>query len=295
MRVLYFMPLLFTLALTASGQASRKKNTPAFNSPGQNPFNTFLDKQWWLGLKGGVNLTNVSVEQRYSVISPGNYPLSETDKQYDKFNVIGSHVAVEITFYYKGFSFSLQPAYRHTGFTYTNEYEWTDPENASNQLELNYSNEQKLDHGEIPLIIKYDIIGNKLRPYVQVGVYYSFLINATKSVEVSGIDYASGGENKFTNDPVIVGATDLFAQNLWGLLGGIGANYNLGNVRLNVDLLYRHDMSLANSPKNRFGNDRLSGIAEAMDDIQLRNVSFSVGCLFPMRFLASGFKTLDQR
>jgi len=292
MKRLYVLTMLLFITISALSQRNTKKAT-SFNNPAQNHFGGFLEKQWWLGLKAGTNLTQVDPVKRYSAVSPISY--TNTDKQYGEFNKTGSQVTFEVTFYYKGFSFSLQPAYRHSRFTYTNDYQWTDPENVNNRLELNYSHEQKVDHAEVPLIFKYDILGNRLRPYVQVGVYYSFLLGADKSVEISGIDYASGGINTFTNEPVIIGANDLFASNNWGFIGGIGTNYNLGNVRLNLDIQYRLGMSLINSTENRFGNDRLSGIAEAMDDMKFNSLAFSIGCLFPMRFLASGFKTLDQR
>lgn len=296
MKKLFSLLCLLLVAGMIFGQSSKKRSPQSFNSRPQSiPGGDFLDKQWWLGLKAGVNVSDVAVEKRYSAFSPGNYPASLTDKDYASYNATGTQVTLEVTFYYKGFSFSVQPAYRHSIFTYSNDYEWSDTQNATNRLELTYENEQKVDHAEIPLIFKYDIIGNRLRPYVQAGVYYSFLINAAKSVEVSGNDYASGGINQFTNDPVSIGAKDLFADNHWGLLGGVGANYNLGNVRLNLDFQYRASMSLINSTENRFGSDRLSGIGEAMDDIKLKNIAISIGCLFPMRFLASGFKTLDQR
>jgi outer membrane protein W len=162
-------------------------------------------------------------------------------------------------------------------------------------VELNFEQEQKVDHAIIPLIIKYDVYGNRLRPYVQIGGYSAILINATKSVTSSGIDNAAGGENEFVNEPINVGAKDLFAKYHWGLLGGIGVNYNLGNnVRLNLDILYKIGMSNISSTDNRYGSDRLSGIGDAMDDLTLDNLSMSIGCLFPMRFLSSGFKTLDR-
>lgn len=296
MKNLLLTSLLLLLTGLVFSQPSKRKSQQSFNNkPPTSPGGNFLDKQWWLGLKSGMNLSYLVVEKRYSALSPSNYPASQTDKAYDNVNAMGSQVTLEISFYYKGFSFSLQPAYRNSVFTYSNTYDWSDPENAINRLELVYENQQKVDHIEVPLIFKYDIIGNRLRPYVQAGIYYGFLINANKTVEVTGTDYASGGVNQFTNDPVIIGAKDLFAENHWGLLGGIGANYNLGNVRLNLDIQYRHGMSLINSTENRFGSDRLSGIGEAMDDIKLNNLAFSLGCLFPMRYLASGFKTLDQR
>jgi outer membrane protein W len=290
----FYALIIMVLAFTVTYSQPRKKTGSSANYS-QNPYAHFLQKQWWLGLKAGTNLVNIDPVKRYSAISPSNYPVSETDKVYGDFNKTGSQVTFEVTFYYKQFGISFQPAYRHSRFTYTNAYEWSDAENVNNRLTLNYYQDQKVDHAELPLIFKYDILGNRLRPYVQLGAFYSFLINANKSVEISGVDYASGGINPFTNEPVNVGAEDLFASNHWGLLGGVGANYNLGNVRLNLDIQYRMGMSLINSTENRYGNDRLSGIAEAMDDIKMNSITISVGCLFPMRFLASGFKTLDQR
>ena len=41
-------------------------------------------------------------------------------------------------------------------------------------------------------------------------------------------------------------------------------------------------------------NDSLSGIGDIMDDMTLDNISLTIGCLFPMRFLANGFKSSDR-
>ena len=102
-------------------------------------------------------------------------------------------------------------------------------------------------------------------------------------------------KTNLTNEPISVGAKDLFARSYWGLLGGIGVNYNLGNnVRLNLDIMYKYGMSNITSTDNRYGSDRLAGVGDAMDDLTLDNLSVSIGCLFPMRFLSSGFKTLDK-
>lgn len=108
------------------------------------------------------------------------------------------------------------------------------------------------------------------------------------------MDYASGGTNQFAYEPIIVGAKDLFAKNNWGMIGGAGVNYNLGNVRLNFDVMYRYGMTNITSTKNRNSNDRLAGVGDAMDDMTLNNISVSIGCLFPMRFLSSGFTSLDR-
>ncbi|HCR54813.1 MAG TPA: hypothetical protein DIW27_10375, partial [Cytophagales bacterium] len=256
--------------------------------------NSFLDKQWWIGLKVGPNLTKASPETRYSILTPTNYALPLTDKKYDGFSKIGSQATLEITFNYKGIGISFQPTYRLSRFTYTNEFMWDNPENAIEMLELKYDHELKIDYADLPLIIKYDFAGNTLKPYVQAGIFYSMLINANKTVDITGTDFASGGTNVLSSEPVIVGAKDLFHKSYWGIMAGTGLHYNLGNVRLVLDMSYRIGMSNITNTKNRFSNDRLSGIGDAMDDMKTDNVVISIGCLFPMRFLSTSFKSIDR-
>jgi outer membrane protein W len=295
MRKFYMLLFLLSFYFFESNGQARKgyKRNASGTVAAKKPGNTFLNKQFWLGFKAGTNLTQAKVEESYSVLVPPPTAIV-AEKKYEKFNKFGSQATLEVTFYTKGFSFSLQPTYRHSSFEYSNGYEWIDAINANNRLVLKYTQEQNTDHAEIPFIVKYDIAGSKLRPYVQAGIFYAMLLNANKGVEISGTDYASGGENEFKEEPVLVGAEDLFAKNYWGLLAGGGVNYNLGNVRLTFDANYVIGMSLANSTENRYKNDRLSGVGDALDDIKLNNIVLSFGCLFPMRYLASGFKTLDR-
>lgn len=295
MKRLNLILLCLLLGSFAFGQEKKRKPSE-YNKKKQNKEDQkFLEKQWWLGFKAGANLSKTTVEKTYSIVAPTNYDASTIGKKYEDFNLVGSQATIEVSFYYKRFLLSFQPTYQHSRFSYSNSFVWSSDEVASNRVELNFEQEQKLDHAILPLIIKYDIYGNKLRPYVQLGAYSAILLNATKTLTSSGIDYAAGGENEFTNEPISVGATDLFASSYWGLLGGIGVNYNLGNnVRLNLDILYKYGMSNITSTDNRYGSDRLAGVGDAMDDLTLDNLSVSIGCLFPMRFLSSGFKTLDK-
>jgi outer membrane protein W len=288
MHKFYALALLVFITIGAEAQ-NRKKRNGGSALAARKVNEDFLNKQFWLGFKAGTNSTKAVVDQSYYILQQ-EVP---SEKKYENFNRFGSQASLEITFYYKRFSVSLQPTYFHSAFEYSNQYEWSDPLNANNRVTLNYNQLQKTDHADIPLIVKYDITTTRLRPFVQAGVFYTFLLNATKSVEVEGTDYASGGTNQFNNEPVMVGAEDLFAKNYWGVLMGAGANYNMGNVRLIFEINYKAGLSLANSVENRYGNDRLSGIGDAFDDFKLQNISVSLGCLFPMRFLGSGFKTLD--
>lgn len=289
------LPLLALLIISSTLYAQSQRKPPAgFKKKAKQQQNSFLDKQWWIGLKIGPNLTKATPETRYSVLTPTNYALPITDKKYDGFKKLGSQATLEITFDYKGIGFSFQPTYRLSRFTYTNDFMWDNPENAAEMLELKYDHELRVDYADLPLIVKYDITGNTLRPYVQGGIFYSMLVNANKTVEISGTDFASGGTNELSSEPVIVGAKDLFHKSYWGLMAGAGLHYNLGNVRLVFDASYRIGMSNVTDTKNRFSNDRLSGIGDALDDMKTDNIVLSIGCLFPMRFLSTSFKSIDR-
>jgi len=295
MKRLTLLILCATLALAVTAQEKKRKPSAYNQNKKTKEDEKFLEKQWWLGFKAGANLSKATVEKTYSVIAPTNYEPSTIGKDYDNFNLVGSQATLEVSFYYKRFLISFQPTYQHSRFAYSNSFVWESTAEQNNRVELNFKQEQKLDHAILPLILKYDIFGNRLRPYVQIGAYSAILINATKSLTASGIDNAAGGENEFRSETINVGAKDLFAKYHWGLLGGVGVNYNLGNnVRLNLDVIYKYGMSNISSTENRYGSDRLSGVGDAMDDLTLDNLSVSIGCLFPLRFLSSGFKTLDH-
>lgn len=291
-RLLLILLCLSLLGTASFAQGKKRKPPKNFNSTNKKVDN-FLQQQWWLGFKAGTNFSKATVTKKYAVVSPINY--TTNDKKYESFNKPGSQATLEITYYFKGASFSIQPTYRSSKFVYTNSYAWTDSSDPNNSLTLDYYQEQKVEYAEIPFLIKYDLMPGKFRPYLQIGGYVAFLVNATKTVEVSGVDLASGGVNGFTNEPVIVGAKDLFAKNNSGLIGGAGVNYDLGNVRLNLDIIYRYGLTNITSTENRYSNDRLSGVGDAMDDMTLDNLSISIGVLFPMRFLSSGYKSSDSK
>lgn len=256
---------------------------------------SFLDKQWWIGLKAGTNLSRAIVTKHYSVVSPSNYQPELIYKEYEDFANAGSQGVLEITFYFRGLGISLQPTLRNARFVYTNYYRWADSEDANNRLELNYEQEQKIVHAVIPLLARYEFGATTLRPYVQGGFYTAFLINGNKGVNIRGVDYAAGGRNEFESEPIIVGAKDLFAKKHWGLVIGTGVNYNLGNIRLNLDIAYQYGMSNISSTRNRFSNDRLAGVGDALDDMRMNNLLISAGALFPLRFLENGFKSLNRK
>lgn len=274
---------------SASGQKRKSQPAPFNRSNDKN--NAFLHKQWWIGLKGGVNLSNPIVENSFAVITPTNYDGTLIGKEYETFAPLGGQVALECAFYFRGFSISVQPGYHQMGVIYGNRFNWSDPEQSSMQVDLSFKHSHRMEYLSVPVVLKYEFPLNRFSPYVQAGAYLNTLLNATKEVTQSGIDESAGGPNHFESEPISVGATDLFARHHYGIVGGAGVYFTPGNVRLNLDIQYRWALTLLNSPSNRYDNDRLVGVGDAMDDLTLNNLVISAGVMFPLRFLSNGFKS----
>jgi hypothetical protein len=292
MRYVYLLiPLL--LLNSALFAQQKKRNKSANTLAAQKKSESFLDKQFWLGFKAGANITNPNIKNSFQVVQATNYLHKE--KKYDSYSVFGSQAGLEITFYIKGFSVSLQPTYSRVGYAHQSVFNWFDPNNTTNSVTLTYAQQHRLEYFEWPLLVKYDLTRSKLRPFVQGGFYYARLIDANTSLKISGVDLASGGINEFADETLFVGSKDIFAKNVWGVSAGVGVHYHLGNVRLVLDANYRIGMSLANKTENRYQNDRLSGIGETPDNLMLNNIVVSAGCVFPMRYLSTSLKALDRK
>lgn len=279
---------LFTFSV-ANAQSSRKKTY----NPRKPSDNSFLKSQWWLGFRAGANLSEAKPEERFTSFSAINYDPSKLEKRYSSFSGVSAHAGVEVTFYHKGFSISLQPNYRRQSFYYKNQFEWTNPEDAGNSIELNYKQDHLLDYVEFPFFIKYDFTDGVIRPFIQVGAYYATMVSANKSVEISGTDFASGGAGPFENENIIIGAEDLFINSSMGVSGGIGVSYDLSNIRLVFDASYRHGVHNIANEKNRFSKNQLTSIGDAIDNMTIDNVSFSLGCLFPLRYLSKKYDAIN--
>jgi len=253
----------------------------------------YLNKQFWVGVKGGGNLTKAKPIERYSSFeSTANPGSTEFDKAYKNFEKAGGQAALELTFFYKRFGVSFQPGYRRMSYQYSNSYSWSDPLDETNRLEQNYESVQKLDYFEFPLLVRYEPFKTKLKPFVQLGIYYSHLNNAFKSTTITVNDPASS-KGAYETENIQVGAKELYISTNLGWIAGAGVSAPLGNLRIAFDLSYRRNTNNITSINNRYENDRITGSGDILDDIQLRNLSASISLLIPLRFiiLKENYKT----
>ncbi|GAB4243513.1 MAG: hypothetical protein Tsb0034_21410 [Ekhidna sp.] len=273
--------LLILIGGSLSAAAQRK--------PDKNPLESFLDTQFWLGLKMGVNYTQAFPETSFNGFSPIDYLADSVSKSYDDFSLPGGHMGLEMNFYHRGFSISFQPTYKRSRYRYNNALAWEGTQSA-NRFETNYEITQKLDLVELPLAVKYDIIqSGKIRPFVMVGGFHSLIASAQKDVKISQTDYSSG--TPLTSEPgtTSIGVKDSF-QSFSGIMGGIGANLDYWNIRTVFEVGYKRSLTSATRPNVR--QNELASLGETNDELFLRDISVSLSFVFPFRFIDQQFKAL---
>jgi hypothetical protein len=255
----------------------------------------FADTQLWLGLKGGINYGKAVPTERYAVFtSTVSQDLNKDyEKSYDAFGQNGYQFGMIFNFnFLKYLSLSFQPEYQSFKFGYTNKYIWSGTNN--NAVQLNQHHRFTLNYVELPLVVRFDFMRKRFRPYLQAGGFYRTLTKADKNVDYTSLDKASGAQNPIENTYPTVGANDLFIKSNLGLLGGIGVNYDLGNVRLGLDAFYKIGMTNITNEKNRFSDDRLTSIGDTPDGMKVQNISVSFSVIFPMKYLEiSSFKRVN--
>ncbi|SNS60539.1 Outer membrane protein beta-barrel domain-containing protein [Ekhidna lutea] len=273
---------LFLLLITmASGplQAQMK--------PDKNPLESFLDTQFWLGLRMGINYSQAYPETRNTGFSPIDYNADSLRKSYDDFALPGAHMGLEMNFYHNGFSASFQPAYKRSKYKYSSLLEWRG-ESSNNRFETRYDVEQSLDLIELPLMIKYDFIrSGKIRPFVMVGGFYSIIASAQKEVSIEQIDYANGNPLRSSGGSTSLAVKNAF-QNFSGVSGGIGVNLDYWNIRTVFEVGYQRSLTSATRPNAQ--QNELASLGETNDEIFLRDLSVSLGFVFPFRFIDQQFK-----
>jgi opacity protein-like surface antigen len=279
MKIRYLILLLFFTTFHFGSLAQRR----SYKAPKKDYLGSFDDSQWWIGLHGGVNLSKALPLKSYSLIEPitGGFL---ANKDYEGFRRLGVQAGARLDFnFHSIFSASFQPTYTNMNCGYSVQYRWQGQDN--NFLDLKYNHRLQLNYLEMPLILRFDFMRQQFKPYAQIGIGYGLLLKADKYIEIESFDRASGASNPIQNDSPIIGAENLFikSQFMWYLGGGV--SYDAGNVRLGVELNYKQGLNNITNKQNRYADQRMIGMLDALDDMTLQNISIEFYCVFPMKFL----------
>jgi len=279
--------LLFVFCISSldlSAQRRKKQKSPASQAQ------EFLSTQWWLGIRGGTNLSQTTLIKSFSGLNPINYSEENLEKEYENFVKPAFHIGMDITFYHKGFSILTFPTFFRNNIVYSSQLSWSG-ETERDQYETSYDVQQSITFLELPLAVKYDVIGDKIRPFVIAGAFYSIVFDANKEVQVFETDYASGEPVQFDRANIKLNNKEEIKNN-WGVLGGVGVSFDFWNIRSIIDVQYRHSFHSIVNSETRFDENTFSSFGEVQDDYSLQNYSASLSFVFPLRYIDSQFKAL---
>ena len=255
--------------------------------------NSFLSTQWYLGFFAGSNLSSANPTTSFAGYAPLNYNVADIEKSYNNFSKFGGQAGLVFLFYTNGITIGLKPGIHSYTIEHNTSANWQETTNPDNSLEVNYNHATHFNYVEFPLSVQYDLIQGRIRPYVGLGGYYGILLNATRTIERSGTDSASGSAGGFTNQPKTIGVKDLYISSSLGVMGFIGASYDPGNIRITLDLGYKYGLNNITNTENRYLNNELAAIGEAADDIQLHNLYLSLGFVFPLKFISKDYNSFN--
>lgn len=240
--------------------------------------------RWGFGIKGGLNMTTATPDGQYSVFSFTREPIAALkEKEYYKSSENKGFQVIFVAKYtlFNNLSIVIQPTFISYSYGYRSNFAWLDNENTNNNLYLFYKHEQTLNYIEAPLLVRYDILNTPIRPYVHGGAFYGKLLNALKKVEVSGQDNASGATEEFNGATSTLGIDDQFLKTQLGIIAGGGVSMSLGPASIELGVDYKIGMSNIIDEDSRFSDNTLiSGSYDILDNVKLKNLSFSMGVIF---------------
>lgn len=273
--------LLILIAVSAAAWDQPKKKR------GKNPNSSFLDTQFWLGIKFGMNYADAVPLSGSSGFSPLDYDADKLEKNYAAFALPGGQAGLEMTLYHKSFSAGFHPVYQRSRYSFTNSLEWFG-EQPSEQFATTYESEQRIDVINVPFFLKYDIIrSGQLRPFAMAGMYYSFLTGAERQVHITQTDYSFGAPQEIDAGRLSLGVKSAF-KNYYGWLAGGGISYDYWNIRSVLELSYNHSLSSLTRPG--VSQNELASLGDLNDELNLRQWVMSVSFVFPLRYIDKQFQ-----
>jgi hypothetical protein len=278
--LLFFLQNIHAQSIFGGGG---KKTSKSFNDGSD-----YSKSQIWLGFKGGVNMSWVTPGTKYQIFQalPSSTQFSY-EKTYEGIQFPGLQSGLTLIYNFRSFfSVIFEPAYSIQSFAYKNSFRWasTSPQSS---ISLEQKNTYSVFYLEFPVYFRMDFSRGDFRPYILGGLMYSYLTHVGRKSEYTSKDNVTGAQNIIDNPIPEMGVTSLFIpSNFWYAFGG-GVSYDISNIRVGLNGLYRSSMNNIASNANRYSIQKINSAGDVLDDIVLTNIEISLYCVFPMKFLVS--------
>ncbi len=255
--------------------------------------NPFKQTQWYIGVRGGANYSLVDPINRFSIIKPINeFDESLYEKEYLSTGNIGTIYGLTFLFQFdQRFVLGTNLSINQIQFRYNQEL-------PGDLNSVNFEHQNSFQYFDVPVFFRYMIRPRISRfmnrsdrkpkvpgivPFVQVGLNFSFLMDANKSVQKTINQNGIKIPDISFNEQV----SELLSPVTAGVFGGVGARFRLGNIYLTAEANFRQGFSNVTDTDRRFANENLINNAyDVYDDKSFQSVEFVIGVLVPLKYLS---------
>lgn len=258
------------------------------NTPGKYNHRAFwggrTDLSFKIGIKGGLNFTVVIPLERFSVLQPiqGNDATSG-EKDYSAFyrNLGYQYGFIGMIQLGEALSISLEPTFSNYTLKYESASTWTDASNPTDRIVINTNYADKLRYFEIPLVLRYRLGSQQIRPYLAAGFFYGMLTGAAGNVESSTVQYINNVEIPVENSSYEGDIANNFINTRLVAFPGAGIMVDFSFATIFVEADYYFTLHNVTDEASRYSNQQsVGGYYDVPDNLRPDNLVINLGILF---------------
>ena len=245
------------------------------------------DIKFMVGFKGGITFTQPLVLQKYNIVDPIDNAIAQSGtKAYNSlFQNIGYQYAFTALYKLtKAIDIRIEPTIANYVYKYRADYSWTGTGANTDRVNMSIDHRQSLNYLEIPVTLRYLYGSGRMRPFIQGGLFYGYLLNAIKSSKKEETYTNASGTATLNSSRETGDATPVYVKSRFGFNAGAGVDYDLSAVHLTLDINLNYGVNQVVNEAGRYSVQQFSGgLYDVQDNLRLLVPSVNIGIIFPLK------------
>jgi len=240
-----------------------------------------------VGFKGGLTFTQPIVLEKFNVVNQIDNTIAQPGTK--AYNPLYQNIGYQYAFtalykLTKALDIRIEPAIANYVYKYRADYSWTGTGANSDRVDMSIYHRQSLNYLEIPVTLRYLYGSGKMKPFIQGGLFYGFLLNAIKSAKQEETYTNASGTATLNSSRETGDATPVYVKSRFGFNAGAGVDYDLSAVHLTLDLNLNFGINQVINEAGRYSVQQFSGgLYDVQDNLRLLIPSINLGIIFPLK------------
>ena len=245
------------------------------------------DIKFMIGLKGGINFVQPVVTKKFNIFNPINGDIAQSGaKTYRPFySNPGYQYAFTALYKLNNYmDIRFEPTFSIFNYKYRADYFWISNGSNSERIDMSVRHLQNLNYLDLPVSFRLLFGSGTVRPFIQGGLFYGFLLNAIKESQKTET-YSNELNSTILNSTTETGnAVPLYVRSRYGFNAGAGFDYDLSVVRLTLDINLNFGINQVTNEAGRYSVQQYTGgLYDVQDNIRLFVPSINIGIIFPLQ------------